>query len=410
MLPTINGKSFLECTEEDLKVLIENSDYRENEYLDYKEYFSFLLYDKKDPQRAKYITEFKNDICSFANANGGYLIYGISDDKGMAKEIVGIDIQNDDTDHFELDRKNNLNQISPKMPSVKFNFIKLENGKFVVIIYVNRDGFAPYIHLENETNYKAYKRVGNGKVTMSYTELKNMFAQSQSLEKGIQQFRKERIDFYRNQEDTPECRYSKFLLLHIIPDTFMDASYNNNLFVISRKKSVRFCDVFRFLDCQYIYTPTVEGLKFHKHNNVSGEGLLYNNGIAEAFCPYYDQLTNSDFSDPNQLFATTATWGIIEDIVNAYVEKMKSIISTQRVFVAISLIGLKNVKINNDDMFGRVIAIDRDELLLNPIEIENVKDEEIVDRSLKMQKIDYSLSLGISNSQTLNVLIKEIYG
>lgn len=408
MLPTINGKSFLECNEEDLKVLIENSDYRENEYLDYKEYFSFLLYDKKDPKRAKYITEFKNDICSFANANGGYLIYGISDDKGMAKEIIGIDIQNDDTDRFELDRKNNLNQISPKIPSIKFGFIKLKNGKFVVIIYVNRDGFAPYIHLEDGKNYKAYKRVGNGKVTMSYTELKNMFAQSQSLEKGIQQFRKERIDFFRSQEDTPEFRYSKFLLLHIIPDTFMDTSYNNKLFVVSQKKDIKFSDIFYYLSCQYIYSPTVEGLKFPKYMN-SGEGLLYNNGIAEAFCPYYDRLTLSSPSDLNQIFATTATWNMIENIVNAYIEKMKDIISAERVFVAISLIGLKNVKINNDDGF-RQIVIDRDELLLNPIEIDNIKDEETVIRALKMQKIDYSLALGISNSSTLNTLIKEIYG
>lgn len=42
MLPTINNKSFLECNEEDLKVLIENPDYRENEYIDYKQNFSFL--------------------------------------------------------------------------------------------------------------------------------------------------------------------------------------------------------------------------------------------------------------------------------------------------------------------------------------------------------------------------------
>lgn len=36
MLPTINGKSFLEVTEDDLKVLVENADYRESDYIDYK--------------------------------------------------------------------------------------------------------------------------------------------------------------------------------------------------------------------------------------------------------------------------------------------------------------------------------------------------------------------------------------
>ena len=34
MLPTINGKSFLEVTEDDLKVLVENADYRESDYIE----------------------------------------------------------------------------------------------------------------------------------------------------------------------------------------------------------------------------------------------------------------------------------------------------------------------------------------------------------------------------------------
>lgn len=46
MLPQINGKSFLSCTEDDLKVLVENTDYRENEYIDYKLNFAFLAAEK----------------------------------------------------------------------------------------------------------------------------------------------------------------------------------------------------------------------------------------------------------------------------------------------------------------------------------------------------------------------------
>ena len=42
MLPTINNKSFLDCNEVDLKNIIENFDYRENEYIDYKENLHYL--------------------------------------------------------------------------------------------------------------------------------------------------------------------------------------------------------------------------------------------------------------------------------------------------------------------------------------------------------------------------------
>ena len=42
----INGKTLMECTENDLQVIIDNPDYRENEYIDYKQNFSFLELDK----------------------------------------------------------------------------------------------------------------------------------------------------------------------------------------------------------------------------------------------------------------------------------------------------------------------------------------------------------------------------
>ena len=74
MLPQINGKSFLTCTEDDLKVLVENADYRENEYIDYKLNFAFLEIEK-GPVRDSKKAEFKTDVCAFANADGGYLIF-----------------------------------------------------------------------------------------------------------------------------------------------------------------------------------------------------------------------------------------------------------------------------------------------------------------------------------------------
>ena len=50
MLPTINGKSFLEVTEDALKVLVENADYRESDYIDYKRNFAFLEIAKEKKQ------------------------------------------------------------------------------------------------------------------------------------------------------------------------------------------------------------------------------------------------------------------------------------------------------------------------------------------------------------------------
>ena len=46
MLPTINGKPLSECSLEDFRETLDNPDFKESEYLDYKKTFSILDYDK----------------------------------------------------------------------------------------------------------------------------------------------------------------------------------------------------------------------------------------------------------------------------------------------------------------------------------------------------------------------------
>ena len=52
MLPTLNGKPLTECLIEDFQGILDNSDYKENEQLDYKTNFSILDYDKTQKQKS----------------------------------------------------------------------------------------------------------------------------------------------------------------------------------------------------------------------------------------------------------------------------------------------------------------------------------------------------------------------
>lgn len=72
----INNREFKEWAAEDLYEIIENESYRENEYIDYKETFAVPECQDKESKRRKQ-NEFRHDICSFANADGGYLVFGI---------------------------------------------------------------------------------------------------------------------------------------------------------------------------------------------------------------------------------------------------------------------------------------------------------------------------------------------
>lgn len=411
MLPIVNGKLLFDCDENDLAVLIDNFDYRENDSLDYKENFSFLECPKNDPKRQKHLSEFRSDVCSFANASGGYLVYGITDSKGMASKITGIDIPDNNTDRFELERKNNLNPILPKLPSIRFRFIPLSSGKYIVIIHVQNDFFAPYMHLENDSDYKVYKREGNGKRTVGYVELKNMFNQSLSTEREVLLHRESRIRYYRSIEDTDDFRYSQFLLLHIFPDTFTDSNYNKNLFLIEKRDKIMFQNIFSSIGCSGWSIPNVDGLRFPNYR-FGEECQIANNGTAECFFPLRSSLNIGEQPDkyPFGYLASNYVWEKIEPIIEKYIEIMKNVLDTKRILACISIMGCKDVVTESN--FGMLYKgkIDRNTVLCQPVVFDDITKDDDVELTIKRLHLEFRLALGIKNSDEIKNLLDELYG
>lgn len=205
----INNKEFREWTADDLQVLLNNDAYRENNFIDYKVNFAPLI--DKDKKREKQ-AEFRNDVCSFANADGGYIFFGIGESSGAASILAGISISN--IDRFELDRRNELQAIRPTVPEVDFSFISIQDDKYVVVLHIQRGLYKPYITEEPEGQFHFYIRHGNKKQAMSYTEIRNGFLNAAMLSEDIKSFRKERLEEHITEAKKP------FALVQIIPATF----------------------------------------------------------------------------------------------------------------------------------------------------------------------------------------------
>ena len=405
MMPTINGKSFMDCSEADLQILIDNPDFREGDYLDYKSSLSFLDIPKNDSQRLEHIAEFRSDVCQFANADGGYLIYGIKDKKGLASEIVGIDIPGDNTDKFELERKNNLVPIMPKIPSVKFKFIPLASGKYVVVIAITRDSYAPYLHLEGEHNFRIYKRVGNGKKALSYLELKNMFIQSRSLENDVLCYRQNRLNYFQENNDSIDGKALRFMLLHIIPETFTDSTYNQNVYQLMRSGKAKYSPMFSSMGCSGTPFPNVDGLRYGHYHNAS-ECFVNNNGIIECFLALGDDYTSNLERSTHEYLAHGKLWDEIESVVTYYAENFLPSIDASRVFVCLSFAGCKGLVTETKSIyhFGNNSTIDRNELICSPIAFHKDGD---ADESLRALKVEYLLSIGIRYAKELDEFIKQ---
>ena len=404
MLPTINGKPFTECAIDDFSAILDNQDYRESVYLDYKKSFELLDIPKTEKDalnRAR--AEFRKDVCAFANAQGGYLIYGIKEDgKSVPHELTGIKIANNNTEAFENTVKNTLQTIFPRIPHFEIRFIE-HNDSYIVILSIQHDYFTPYIFLENNQDYRVYKRVGNSVKVLTYFEMKTMFTQSVSFEKEIEQFRKERILYYQNNSE-------KFALLHIIPDTFLDTSYNQPVFVLERKGkylSKVFSASFGECHCQ----PTVEGFRCN-NRNLEYECRLYNNGIAECFIPllpYWYIDTAEDRRAENDFLRESSLWESISGVIKEYVSLLKSVFQFQRLYICFSVIGCKSMVTAVDAFHRTTGSIDRDVLICTPVVFEETENETVVEHEIKKFRLEYLLSLGIRTHEQIDSLIKEVY-
>ena len=407
MFPLVNGKSLIECKEDDLAVLIDNLDYRENEYIDYKKNFSFLEIPKeKKKEQEEHKAEFRHDICSFANMEGGYYIVGVGETNGCASVIEGIDIPDGDADSFELYLRNILNGIQPKLPHIKIKCIQLKNKRYVIVIQVYHDNFAPYVYFGENKQPKFFKRYGNGKREMMYQEIRYMFNQSLSLEQAINDYTKSRLDRYKSIGDSfGQC----FVHLSFVPEYFMDKSYYKNMFALGKKQSINFSSVFIPFGCYDTYLPCVDGLRFISDSERTDnlEGYVRNNGIVEV-CMALDDCIEIR-KRPNCFLPWSWLWDKIVETYNSYTKIFKPLVGENRVFICLSIVGCKGVITENSEAEHIYIGkIDRDEVVCDPVEI-HIDDEESKD-ALRKLHIAYLLAIGVKHDKRLMELIDNVYG
>lgn len=130
-------KKLSEITEVDLQSLLKDKA-PESRYIEYKS----KLPGRTDGDKK----EFLADISSFANTDGGDIIYGISEDEGIPIEICGLQAGNQDEQIRFLE---NLlrNGVEPHIPGVQFHTINLSGEKgWALVIRFPRAG-APHIWL-----------------------------------------------------------------------------------------------------------------------------------------------------------------------------------------------------------------------------------------------------------------------
>ena len=145
--------------------------YYEAEFFDFKE----MLPDSRDEKNKERL---KKSCCAFANSGGGFLVFGVKDDKALPAHdrIVGMDTSlpsnKDFPEHFG-------NYPANCMPSILWDFrnppLRLNTGKVIHIVHIPQSWNAPHAFGSREEGWQFYKRTNKGNEGMSYEEVRLLF-------------------------------------------------------------------------------------------------------------------------------------------------------------------------------------------------------------------------------------------
>ncbi len=191
--------------ETDLRRLIENG-VEEGKTIEYKRDLPGTTDSEKK--------EFLADLSSFANTAGGWLYYGIREENRLPVELVGAENSNEDE---AIQRLENLARdgIQPRLPSFHIIPVRLASSKTILAIEIPRSWALPHrVTLKGDDKF--YCRNSGGKYPVDVTELRHLFAQSESLADRMRRFRQDRLAIIQSGESPLTRSATAKVVLHLI--------------------------------------------------------------------------------------------------------------------------------------------------------------------------------------------------
>jgi len=355
---------------EDLEFLIENS-VKENKTIEYKETLTISSEAEKK--------EFLFDVSSFANASGGDLIFGISEDRetGYPKEIVGFEIEN--VDKLQLQIETLLRDtISPRLTGIQLQVIEIEEEKNVLIIRIPKSWNSPHQVTFRGTD-KFYTRSNNGKYKLDIVELRNAFIASESLKQNILDFKNSRISNIISDDGFAPLKNQGKIIIHLIPFISFETGRLFNIEEILKKTDLmQPLGSVTGMDIRYNF----DGLLCYDNYQVEKQShsylQLYKNGIIETVDSWFIQ---PDDKDEKKLYLNP-----VEEMIWTFMNRVPVIYKYLKIntpiIALLTMTGVKGFQLGVQGYrhFSNSIEIERDTLMFPELLIEdwNIKIDSLI--------------------------------
>jgi len=397
----INEIDIKEIDEDYLQSLVDTSRL-EDRRLDYKVQLPGTFYEDKkvlvtneDKKRfLKDKKEFLEDICAFANTDGGTLIYGIADKAEVPTNLKGLKITKEKAAEIKSRTLDIIRDCTePPILGVDYHPVEVKGGsKMALIVRVPKSYSAPHrIKLKDLDAY--YGRRANGIYPMDVEDLRRAFILSETRIERIRRFRDERIQKVSDYESRIPLYGNAKTALHLIPiDAFDPGKRYNNIDVIFNDKEA-LKPMFRIGPRGSSLSPFVRTIErrynldgvrtysnFRARTEIDRKGLghaiepytcvqLFTNGIIEAV-----ELRELNSINDKVIFDKEYEPELIKSLSN-YLDVLKTLGVEPPVFLFLTLLGVRDYRLSRGyQIFDH--GIDRDRLAI-PEQIIKKFDEKL---------------------------------
>lgn len=328
-----------------------------------------IEYKSQLPQVREEVNEkFLAAISSFANTQGGDLLFGIIEDKGRPISAPGI--PSGDIDK-EKQRLENIirDGIEPRINDYLIHPIKISNGNYIILIRINKGWNSPYKVIATS---RFYGRHSAGQYPLNVTELRAAFLYTELIPDRIRRFKNDRLSSIQANYELPVALAEDGkIVLHIIPlSSFTDPGRN----------------ILPALDYPNKLEPMMAQQTWAHNHNI--DGIVTYIKLSNHPCLSYCQLYRAGIIESVMVLPPQREglilWGewfdkIIIKYISLYMNELTKVGVNTLFYIFISLVDIKGYMLKGEGLSARRIIgeekINRDLITTPEIVIQDINDD-----------------------------------